>query len=40
MSDTNTDTRGSDSDSRADAWAAVALIGIVIVGMVFWLSSM
>ena len=38
MSDTN--TRDSNSDSRADAWAAVALIGIVIVGMVFWLSSM
>lgn len=38
MSDS--DTRGSGSDSRADAWAALALISIVIIGMVFWLSNM
>ena len=38
MSDT--ETGSSDSDSRADALAAVVLVGIVIVGMVYWLSSM
>jgi len=34
------DTRSSNGDSRADAWAAVALVSIIIVGMVYWLSSM
>ncbi len=37
MTDNASNERGA--DSRADAWAALSLMAIVIVAAVFWLSG-